>query len=32
MALKAQAENLIQDGWEKGVLSQVQNFRVITNV
>lgn len=32
MALKEQAETLIQDGWEKGVLAHIQNFKVITNV
>ncbi|KTD75203.1 putative quinol monooxygenase [Legionella waltersii] len=32
MTLKDQAESLLQDGWEKGVLSHVQNFKVITNV
>lgn len=32
MTFKEQAETLIQNGWEKGVLSHVQNFKVITNV
>lgn len=29
LTLKEQAESLIQNGWEKGVLAQIQNFKVV---
>ncbi len=32
MTLKDHANDLIQDGWEKGVVSHVQNFKVMTHV
>lgn len=32
MSLKEQAQDLIQDGWDNGVVAHVQNYKVLTNV